>query len=197
MTKIEPAFWKDGKGYCGVHMLNEKELLEGIDYMCQELYNRCGRHIQPKFPWVLVKVLPKIQQSYGLILPQSQNKIFYEGLVLETWAPFTIQQSKNNETITTFRESRLKPGEHVLFPHFEGMPVGEMLDEREFRLVREVNNKDPEGRCEILAKMVYDSEPVRQRLLVRVGMSKEIVDDILDEFHVIPRGVETLTVSGE
>jgi hypothetical protein len=184
-------------------------LLEGINDLCQKLYQECGRSIKPRYPWVLVKVLPKIQKAFGLEMPAAQNKIFYEGLVLETWDNFCITINDTHEDGRTIKhqqvmESRLKPGDHVVFPHFEGLPVGDMLDEHEFRLVHEVNSHDMEGRCEIMAKMEYQSEPVRDQLLDMVYATREsnepdeeIVNGIVKRFILVPRSIEAKSVSGK
>lgn len=175
--------------------------------LAQRMYKSFHRRITPIYPWVLVRVLPKEQQLGRIWMPESQNKVIYEGLVLETWQPFWRSFSKdaydpNEEQLERFFESDLKPGDHVLFPHFEGMPVPYLNEEEKdaYRLVRESNSKDE--KCEIYGKLEYQ-EPIEEQLK-RVldicpgpaSMVQDVIRGLLREFYVVRKTAEPKTTSG-
>src|SRR5476651_1845038 len=69
------------------------ETLEGrLREACFEVYNESagGRRFKPMRPWVLVRVLPKEHTTPGgiILAEKEQNKIAYEGLVIEVWEPY-------------------------------------------------------------------------------------------------------------
>lgn len=117
--------------------LKEKQLIR----LAQEIYQKGERRIKPRPDWILVRVLPKGQRTAGgILLPQTQNKVLYEGIVLETWEPYETEFSGSLEggysLISVRKESLLKIGDRVLFPHFEGLPVP-FLDEHHYRIIKE------------------------------------------------------------
>lgn len=110
----------------------EITVLEGqLASICQEIYCRGGRMMIPKYPWVLVRLLPKEQQSSLIYLPESQNKVVYEGIVLAVWRPFKKVYSATQKSTLypeyklegELKQSQYKPGDRVCFGHFEGFPV--------------------------------------------------------------------------
>lgn len=101
--------------------------------LCQQIYEQGGRRIQPLFPWVLVRVLPKEQEVRGIILTDKQEVVTYEGIVLATWKPCTRTTNKVTRELT----SAFKPGQRIVFHHMEGMRATD-LDEKYYRFVREV-----------------------------------------------------------
>lgn len=183
--------------------------------LAQRMYKSFHRRITPIYPWVLVRVLPKEQQLGRIWVPESQNKVIYEGLVLETWQPFWRSFSKdaydpNEEQLERFFESDLKPGDHVLFPHFEGMPVPYLNEEEKdaYRLVRESNSKDE--KCEIYGKLEYQ-EPIEEQLREQfteyflmkprsLGYTSISIDNfisgLLKDFYVVRKTAEPRTTSG-
>lgn len=200
-----------------------KALLEQLHALVQQLYSTHERRIRPKYPWVFVKVLPKEQKPLGTIIlpggigPGGQNKILYEGIVLETWKPFWKHYRTNVkfsasahaeyvEETEQLVESSVKPDDHVLFPHYEGLPAGHIFDEKEYRLVREINPSDPERRCEIISTLDYDRETIEQALVnviestykepIRLGNLPELVARITKEFYVVRKHAEVKTVTG-
>jgi co-chaperonin GroES (HSP10) len=118
----------------------EQQLVE----LVQEVYAMSAPQITPIHPWILVRIMPK-EQKFGILhLPDKQNKVFYEGIVLATWKPFW---RKFNGKLTSddghaliekevYVQSHVKIGERVMFMHFEGQPVP-YLDEKNYRMVHE------------------------------------------------------------
>lgn len=109
----------------------------------QELIYRAHREFTPMYPLVLVLVLRKQQvRASGIALPDSQqNKPMHEGIVLATWNSKLVERgtiNKDGERLTRVEvlHSQLKPGDHVLFHHWAGMPIHGFDDQR-FRVVRE------------------------------------------------------------
>ena len=119
-----------------------------INVLVQDLYAQ-HRSILPMHPWALVFVLPREQKLGMLYLPGSQHKVTLEGIVLATWAPWTeergIREKGVEKTRLIVHKSDLEIGEHVLFPHWSGLPIPGM-DERYFRMVKECGwAKNEEG----------------------------------------------------
>lgn len=91
--------------------------------------------VTPRYPRVLVRVIPKEISSYhGIILPGKQeNKPIYEGQVVRIYEPRKIEG--------TVVSCSVKRGDHVLFQHYEGEPIPRLdpLGWRsgEWRLLRE------------------------------------------------------------
>lgn len=160
-----------------------------LDKAAIELYTKYEADILPRFPWVLVRVLPKEQVTVsGIYIADGKhdNKPMHEGIVLRTWAPFEkvtktrvldvdkVEQLKlfnrsceyqltklveylrlEQETFVTMK-SEYRPGEHVLYPHWSGMPLSG-LGENRYRVVPEfpVNGVDAKGT--ILGRMDYQT----------------------------------------
>lgn len=175
-----------------------KSLKEKFDELAQRLYQEHERRVQPKYPWILVRVLPREHQKGSIILTEKQQKIVEEGVVLETWPSFWSMEERkriDGEFFTVRRkiECDVAVGDHVLFPHYEGMPVGALLDEKQYRFVRTSNYQD--ARCEVMGKWEYDPEPVAAKLADVIGQGTT-VEDLLDQFYVIPKDMNARTISG-
>lgn len=161
----DPAACQDRNGVqCAYHailskcdvMLEESSLLSSIppevkrmarlrlDGLAQAYYQAHKRSFTPMYPWVFVWLLPQSQERGGIVLPAKQNKTIHEGIVLKTWKPVKDKlvecRDGTGKVTETYRrqnlESALKPGDHVLFPHWSGHPV-EGFEREKFRLVRE------------------------------------------------------------
>lgn len=133
--------------------MDREKKLKLIDKKERELSKLCmdiaelglgGRRFIPKHPYILVRVLPKDHVTLGgIYLPDKlQNKPVYEGIVITTWRPYTEKRYKTlpsgqEETITIDHESHVSSGQRIAFAHIEGLPVGDWLDDRYYRLVRE------------------------------------------------------------
>lgn len=179
--------------------------------LAQKMYKSFHRRITPIYPWVLVRVLPKEQQLGSIYVPESQNKVIYEGIVLETWQPFLKSVQMREEDCPPRREyyievkSELHPGDHVLFPHFEGMPVPYLNAEEKdaYRLVRETNSRDE--KCEIYGKLEYQ-EPIEEKLKeflfkkrgagVSDSFANSFIEGLLRDFYVVRKTAEPRTTSG-
>jgi co-chaperonin GroES (HSP10) len=126
--------------------LEEKE--KRLDELAQEIYHGHQKIIIPVWPWVVVRIMPKEQQFGSILLPEKQNKLFYEGIVLAVWKPFWRHYSgslKFDEEIgsggrvvnkSILVESAVEIGDRVMFMHFEGQPVP-WLDEKNYRMIHE------------------------------------------------------------
>lgn len=82
----------------------------------------------PKFPWVLVHVLPREQRIGSLWVPgdaKHQNKVTLEGVVVRLWKADHLKV-----------KSELKIGDHVLFPHWVGQPFADR-SAQDFKVIRE------------------------------------------------------------
>jgi hypothetical protein len=127
---------------------NEKEL----DRFALEMYQQAEKIIEPIYPWVLVRIMPKELKVGSIILPEKQNRIFYEGIVLRTWAPFwriytgdlKFDEEDANLVDSTRvinkrvqMKSSVEVGDRVIFMHFEGQPYP-YLDELHYRMIHEV-----------------------------------------------------------
>src|SRR6266436_3799148 len=67
------------------------EQQEKLQNLVTEMYQQCGVEVEPLFPKILVRVLPKEQQTKGgIFLPggKDQSKPAYEGVVLRVYKPF-------------------------------------------------------------------------------------------------------------
>jgi co-chaperonin GroES (HSP10) len=179
-----------------------------------ELYD-ANRQFKPMPPWVLVHVLPKINKIGTLYVPDKQNKTIHEAIVLATWASYTDELGiittpygiKNTRTIE--RRSKLATGDHVLFPHWAGLPVSG-LDERTYRIVKE-QEWATDGEGGIFATVDYDdasTEPVATiRNMIWDCIEAEdmtnarelaalIAARIEDRFLLVDKERKSMTVSG-
>jgi len=177
-----------------VKLKTDVEVLEErFAKLAQEIYEQSERRIQPTWPWVLIRVVPK-EQQYGLLyLPDSagssqQNKPLHEAIVLETWKPHWSRVTGKYNPGTAevwkagdrgneiWRESEFKRGDRILYPSYAGLPM-KFLDEQKYRLVREWTF-DPNGGC--LGIVHYDKDK----------KYKPVLDKLFE-------GLESVTLSGK
>ncbi len=147
--------------------------------LCEDIYllNTNGKRIIPLHPWILVRVLPKEHKTAsGLFLPGNvANKPVYEGIVLETWQPYTETRTKGtvmrdyfsvpvSETIIIEHTCDLKRGDRVLFPHYEGQPLPDFLDDKYYRMIREGSDQNKTPYCSVYGTIDYqgDGEKVKE-----------------------------------
>lgn len=159
--------------------------------LVQLIYEEGEVRFTPRYPWVLVRVLPKTQAMLGrIILPQTQNKVIYEGFVLATWKPFYIVKKVEATRLRLapevvapeehiLRESQLRVGQRIGFPHYEGMPIRH-FDEEKYRLVREEVDLKDNPNCGVLGWVEYDGDR-----------------KLKDELDRLLEGASMVTVSGE
>lgn len=145
-----------------------------VDAAAQKLFEKSTKRWTPGFPWVAVRILKRSQTTKGgLILPEHvQNKTILEGIVMRTWEPIWAlhpRQLMNIERLASYIDkdaaitdysvrykSSLKPGDHVLFPHWAGLPMAGVNEER-YRIVKE-ENWSPSVEGGIFAKVEYSVE---------------------------------------
>lgn len=129
----------------------------GMDFLASQRTLAETRPIIPRYPWVLLRVLPREQTlKSGIHVPgAAQNKTVHEGIVMATWKPITFpfqmkRVEKTDQAVTyepreeadgTVRTSALKPGDHVLYPHWAGFPL-EGLAADKYRVVKEEGWKE-------------------------------------------------------
>lgn len=108
-----------------------QEIKKKIALLSAELHNEFHPDYgnwYPKFPWVLVYVLPREQRIGSLWVPgdeKHQNKVTLEGVVVKLWKADHLKI-----------KTALEVGDHVLFQHYAGQPFS-FSSEQEFRMVKE------------------------------------------------------------
>lgn len=161
-------------------VLTNQNQLEKLERQLHRLVDKiydlsvAGRRLVPRHPYILVRVLPKEHITPGgIVLPETdQNKPVYEGIVLSTWAPYDEIRDKQyyrpffhpkfGEIITErtiiHHECDVKPGDRVCFPHYEGIALGEYLDDKYYRLIREGNDQNKFPYCSVAGVVKYDGD---------------------------------------
>ena len=209
--------------------MDQTDLKKALYNAALDLYESYERVIRPLHPWVLVKVLPKVIKIGSLWMPGAlpnhndgkQNTVLYEGLVLATWQPIwkrirltpahkelweTKYHAPVPELISKIEvKSELKPGDHVLFPHYEGLPVPYLNkgDKDEWRLIREINPAD--SRCVAHATVEYSNTSIKDNLRLTMEQTpgiqyidqvENVVERLLEKYVIVPRVEYSVTTSG-
>lgn len=154
-----------------------EKLERELSKICREHYETCvgaARRLTPRYPWILVRTLPKDHiTSGGILLPDTeQNKPMYEGIVIAVWKPWieyrykTISQSdatdlgfkvdKAKETLAIQHECDVIPGERICFPHFAGTPLFGYLDDKYYRLLALDDRQGP--RSDAIMRIDYEGD---------------------------------------
>jgi co-chaperonin GroES (HSP10) len=216
--------------------LTEKECTEQISFLTQSLYRRSNRVFRPLYPWVLVRVCEREQKVGSIICPDlAQNKTIHEGIVVATWTPFTQETGKEYPadtpslrrgkglitgvtvplpgmvTKTIEKHSKLEIGQHVLFPHWVGMPV-KGLDDKHWRVIKEENwDEAKEGGIigviddspaetkarEQLRSILEEKLRVADNLCTSIEQITALVSaQIEDRFILVDRETKSVTLSG-
>lgn len=181
----------------------DAEQEERLERVAQKLYQTSDRRFSPMFPWVFLRVLPKSQVTAGGIhLPAEQNKTVHEGVVLATWRSYTRYWTKGGEACAEVRRSELAPGDHVIFPHWSGIPIPG-FSEKNYRLVKEhAWAVDKEGG--IFATVEYEdtgkdaADAVVKLVWEGFGQlsRKGVVESIRERFIVLDKRKTSVLVSG-
>lgn len=170
-------------------MGKKKDPEQKLKELAFEMYESGPLDIAPLYPWVLVRILPKENKSDSglLYLPERQNKILYEGIVLRTWKPHWRLYRRKDKEFERWETSQVAQGDLILFPHWLGTPVP-WLNVHTHRLVKEVTEHDGTGGIQLKAKYGnWLPEHIR-------NMNG---NDILDKYFVIPKeGLTPKTQSG-
>lgn len=177
---------------------------EELQKLVTKLYQEAGREIEPLYPRVLVRVLPREQETKGGIwLPEhKQNKPALEGVVLKTyksfWKLFSETENEDHSFVTKkeWVEPQVKVGDHVVFPsiEFNITPVWPLDDGAgDYRLVPEEH---------MMAVLTYEQQTTREWLFEVIADCGSIivdkkVDAILERAEVIRKDLKSLTVSGK
>lgn len=150
----------------------EKQLAD----TCHKIYKLSigGRTIIPRHPYVLVRVLPKEHKTEGGIwlAEKQQVKSVYEGIVLSVWKPYVeervveCKECEDGNAIQFIRHiCDLKIGDRIAFAHYEGLPVGDWLDDRYYRLIREGTDQNKNPYCSVLGTLEYTGDAVMKAKL--------------------------------
>jgi len=170
---------------------------EALNNQAIELYTKHDVQFVPTFPWVFVRLMPREQRlSSGLWVPDNakdkQHKPMQEGIVLITWEPCDGKQSD------------YKPGDHVTFQHWVGMPMPGW-DERYYRVVPEMIRPDRgiDWNGIICGKINYATS-IEADLIAALNTEFGISEDdaklrmrnILEQFDVIRKPKQGKMLSG-
>lgn len=195
-------------------MSDKPEQKELLRILISRLYRECGVEVEPMYPKVLVRVLPREQQTKGgIILPEGakQNKPVLEGVVLKTYKPFFqkiyladadwVREDPAPEVKYLQKaECCVKPGDHILFPHIEFgiVPVWPLDDGvGDYRMVPEPL---------IIGTLEYKRQDVKEWLYDLLadndgGKTEDewldnMVEAVLKNADVVRKDVVSLTMSG-
>lgn len=176
------------------------ETLEKIAEMKEwinEEYAQCNQVVHPCHPNILVRVIPKgetkikVAPGINLYTPDKvQNKPNYEGQVLEvypTWFEYKnvrCEKCKSRcERQVIWHESEFKVGDHVMFQHFQGIPVPLDGFKGDYRMI-------PENT--IFAVLEYRKQSVKKTFLKKVenffhssASLEALWNEIAEEFEVV------------
>ena len=120
----------------------------------QKFFEETEVDVYPARNWLLVRVLPREMKVGAIFLPDTQNKVLLEGIVIRAFAPYWVFAKDaryhhklrgmwNEREVDDAKPgmvrviSQVGPGDHILFPSHEGLPVGKRLDETKYRFVEE------------------------------------------------------------
>jgi hypothetical protein len=183
------------------------EQKEKLREMVTRLYEECEVNVEPLYPKILIRVLPKEQKKGSIWLPdgKAQNKPTWEGIVLKVYKPFyrkiylteafwVVDDPDPEVRYTQKAECAYQPGDHILFPHIE---IGEVpvwpLDEGkgDYRMIPE---------SIILGRLDYESESTKDWLVTELLQpSMSVVhqaENVLKQADVIRKDQHSLTMSG-
>lgn len=185
---------------------------EKLRELVTKLYQECGSTVEPLYPKILIRVLPKEQKHGDIWLPdgRNQNKPTWEGLVLKVYKPFyqkiylTDAHWVKDDPDPTVRYTQkvvcvVQPGDHILFPHIEfGQVPVQNLDGGvgEYRMIPEQI---------VIGKVEYLKEKTEKwvkRFFCELegGLSESRyeyeVSELLKLADVIRKDVDSVTISG-
>lgn len=162
-----PKQYADVKVKVDIDGKSSSELSEQLAQLCIDIYLSGGQRFTPLPPFVLIRVLPKDMVSEGgIVLPGvQQNKPVHEGIVLETYRPYTEEvklkkkwaDGSYEESIGIIhRECSLKPGDRVAYPYYEGVPHKFLGDD--YMLIRQAADQIKFPYCQCLGTIDYEGD---------------------------------------
>jgi hypothetical protein len=181
---------------------------EALRQMVTRLYDECEISVEPLFPKLLIRVLPKYQKRGRIWLPDGidQNKPTWEAMVLKTYRPFYqkiylsqahwVSDDPDPEVRYTQKvESLYQPGDHILFPHiaYGAVPIWPLDEGKgDYRLIPEEI---------IIGKLEYERQPTLNWLtdviFETTHFGYDTAQNILKKADVIRKDVEAKTISGK
>lgn len=173
----------------------------------EQLYAQSNVAYRPCFPFCLVRVLDRERVVGRIITPDKQRKTTIEGIVLDTFKPFDKLIKANGRKTYVRIESQLAPGDHILFAHFEGVPLPADDWVGHFRLVPEIFAYYGAERNGVIAKLEYPVDKTRvwlQRMILEVSKHEDLstwvgagnlADDLLANAELFPHNRQALTTS--
>jgi co-chaperonin GroES (HSP10) len=167
----------------------------------QKVYADTERYIQPLKPFILVRTLPRSTiTAGGILMPEKQNKPNIESVVLAVYEPYweNVYEQVSDKDISVYNECDIKVGDHIVMPHFVGMP-DTFLDEREYRLIKEddaiaVLHYREKGE---FRKMVRDIMVEAYSLSSGAMPADVMLGALFDKFDIVPKTVYSRTTSGK
>jgi co-chaperonin GroES (HSP10) len=177
-----------------------QEIKKKIALLSAELHNEFHPDYgnwYPKFPWVLVYVLPREQRIGCLWVPDDakhQNKVTLEGVVVKIW-------KADHLPIKT----ELKIGDHVLFPHSAGQPFAN-VSSNEFKVIKEYipnyrhETNDFIDNGHIFTTLTYTDKTIDKELEKEIHRlkkvcktDKELLEGLRRNFVIYPNHSRTLS----
>lgn len=148
--------------------------------------------ITPTAGKILIAVLPKDQTIGGIIMPGKQNKPNYEGLVLRTYKAYTQHKMIGDVSVSVGVAPSVYPGDLVLFPHFEGLPIDFIDDNRgDFRIIRE------DALFATLGNYALDWQRANAITFPHSGPIDDFFTKWMNEnYFVLPKKLNPVTTSG-
>lgn len=180
-------------------------LLTQIQQLVTDLHSQAGVTVKPEYPFALVRVLDREQKRGLIILPEKQKKTTIEGIVLDVFRPFYRKVKGAQDEVET--KSSFKPGDHILFPHYEGVPVPIDDYAGDFRLVPEIFGFYGPERNGVFATIEYEAEKTSEWLtkfikadVARCRTMKDfdaelLAARIMRQAEIFPHNRTSLTVS--
>lgn len=142
--------------------------------------------VELRCPLNLVRVIPKENTSRGgIILPDQHNKLLYEGIVVQVWNPATAREPYLDGP-------ELHIGDHVVFQHFVGIPLFDLLDKDKYRMIKDDDVPALLHYRKKSTPELIDALFIRNNYSLGASITK-----LCEEFDVVPKGQKPLTESGK
>lgn len=190
-------------------MAKKKTIQEKLQAIVNEEYSqKPNRLLTLLYPWVMVRVLPK-EENLGLIIvpEKSQHKPMYEAIVLKTWQPrWVVERDEADDPVSRWITSSLEPGDHIIYPHFDGVPIPGVSDpsfsleasKHGIILIREFIWDAKGG---VPAKIHVQRMPIRQELEEHLFgaasmtslAAHNLAASLLEHYDIIPKNQKLMT----